>query len=200
MKQHISYSELKTWAECSWRHKLQYIDGLNPFQGNEFTTFGTALHAVSEKFLVDKTAENPEQYFETQFLNELKTLKEKDKDLVLNTSLVQEMRSQGTILAPQLIPSLKEHFGDYKVVSVEEKLYEPIKDRDFNFKGFCNKRKCQYRHACLKCCFNHPALRCRCFMDNEGNTGPSRFKRNNITPFVNNSDNRQNPKGGFNKR
>ncbi|CAG2228463.1 unnamed protein product [Mytilus edulis] len=34
-------------------------------------------------------------------------------------------------------------------------------------------------------------------MDNEGNTGPSRFKRNNISPFVNNSVNRQNPKGGF---
>jgi ATP-dependent exoDNAse (exonuclease V) beta subunit len=136
MKQHISYSELKTWAECSWRHKLQYIDGLNPFQGNEFTTFGTALHAVSEKFLVDETAKNPEQYFETQFLNELKSLKSKDKDLVLNASLIQEMRSQGTSLAPQIIPSLKEHFEDYEIISVEEMLYEPIEDKDFNFKGF----------------------------------------------------------------
>ncbi|CAC5406659.1 unnamed protein product [Mytilus coruscus] len=71
---------------------------------------------------------------------------------------------------------------------------------DFNFKGFCNKRNCQYRHACLKCGFNHPALRCRRFMDNEVNTGPSRFKRNNIAPLLNNSANRQNPKGSFNKR
>jgi len=136
MKQHISYSELKTWAECSWRHKLQYIDGLNPFQGNEFTTFGTALHAVSEKFLVEETAKDPEVYFEQQFLNELQSLKNKDKNLILDASLVQQMRQQGITLAPQLIPSLQEHFGDYEVVSVEERLYEPIKTEEFNFKGF----------------------------------------------------------------
>lgn len=136
MKEHISYSELKTWAECAWRHKLQYIDGLNPFLGNEFTTFGTALHAVSEKFLVDESAKNPEEYFEIQFLNELKSLKEKDKDLILDSTLVQQMRTQGVKLAPQIIPSLEDHFGDYEVVSVEEKLYEPIDNEELNFKGF----------------------------------------------------------------
>lgn len=136
MKKHISYSELKTWAECAWRHKLQYIDGLEPFYGNEFTTFGTALHAVSEKFLIDKTAKNPEKYFETQFLKELKELKDKDTELILDSDLIQKMRSQGTTLAPQIIPSLKEYFGDYEVVSVEEKLYEPIDKDARNFKGF----------------------------------------------------------------
>ena len=70
----------------------------------------------------------------------------------------------------------------------------------FNFKGFSNKRNCQYRHESLKCGFNQPALRCLCFMDYEFNTGPSRFKRNNISPFVNNSVNRQNPKGGCQQR
>lgn len=133
---HISYSELKTWAECPWRHKLQYLDGLNPFLGNEFTTFGTALHAVSEKFLVDKEAEKPEDYFEAQFLKELKSLKQKDKDLVLNNKLIQEMRSQGVRLAPQIIPTLEEHFENFEVVSVEEKLYEPITDQKYDFKGF----------------------------------------------------------------
>ena len=133
---HVSYSELKIWAECPWRHKLQYLDGLNPFVGNEFTTFGTALHAVSEKFIIDNEAGNPEDYFEIQFLNELKALKQKDKNLVLDNKLVQDMRSQGVKLAPQIIPSLKEHFGKFEVVSVEEKLYEPIVDQDYNFKGF----------------------------------------------------------------
>jgi len=136
MKEHISYSELKIWAECSWRHKLQYIDKLSPFKGNEFTTFGTALHAVSEKFLVDEDAQHPEEYFEIQFLNELKNLKEKDTELTLDAKLIQDMRTQGISLAPQLLPSLKEHFGEYEVVSVEEKLYEPIDTEDFKFKGF----------------------------------------------------------------
>ena len=136
MKAHISYSELKIWAECSWRHKLQYIDGLSPFKGNEFTTFGTALHAVSEKFLIDEAAKNPEEYFEKQFLNELKDLKEKDSDIVLDGDLIQKMRTQGVTLAPRIIPSLEEHFGDYEVISVEEKLYEDIEDHDRKFKGF----------------------------------------------------------------
>ena len=71
---------------------------------------------------------------------------------------------------------------------------------DFNFKGFCNKRNCQYRHACLKCGLDHSSLRCRRFMDNEIDTDPSRYNRNDIAPFQNNSANRQNPKGSFNKR
>ena len=54
----------------------------------------------------------------------------------MDTDLVQKMRSQGITLAPQIIPSLEEHFGDYEVFSVEEKLYEPINAEDFKFKGF----------------------------------------------------------------
>ena len=136
MKKHISYSELKIWAECAWRHKLQYLDELNPFVGNEFTTFGTALHAVSEKYLVESPDEKPEEYFEAQFLNELKNLKKKDQDLVLDSGLIQKMRVQGTNLAPHIVPSLEEHFDNYEVFSVEEKLYESVNAKDFKFKGF----------------------------------------------------------------
>lgn len=136
MKKHISYSELKIWAECAWRHKLQYLDNLAPFKGNEFTTFGTALHAVSEKYLIQESDQKPEEYFELQFLNELKELKEKDEDIELDLDLIQKMRSQGTNLAPQVVPSLEEHFGEYEVFSVEEKLYEPIETEELNFKGF----------------------------------------------------------------
>ncbi|VDI02982.1 Hypothetical predicted protein [Mytilus galloprovincialis] len=71
---------------------------------------------------------------------------------------------------------------------------------DFNFRGFCNKRNCQYRHACLKCGLDHSSLRCRRFMDNEIDTDPSRYNGNDIAPFLNNSANKQNPKGSFYKR
>ena len=136
MRKHISYSELKTWAECAWRHKLQYIENLNPFKGNEFTTFGTALHAVSEKYLIEDDDTDPAEYFETQFLDELKSLKTNDPALKLNPKLITEMRSQGITLAPMIIPALKEHFGDYEIVSVEEKLYEQMEVIDLKFKGF----------------------------------------------------------------
>ena len=37
---HISYSELKTWAECPYKRKLSYQDRVKKFVGNQFTAFG----------------------------------------------------------------------------------------------------------------------------------------------------------------
>ena len=136
MKNHISYSELKTWAECAHRHKLEYIDGLRIFKGNEFTSFGKAMHAVGEKFLIEKPKTTPEEYFELQFLNELKTLVREDKELTLDNSLVQAMRQQGTTLAPKMMSGLKDYFEEFDVFSVEEQLYVPIEEEEKNFKGF----------------------------------------------------------------
>ncbi|CAC5356332.1 unnamed protein product [Mytilus coruscus] len=31
---------------------------------------------------------------------------------------------------------------------------------DYNFKGFCQKSQCFYRHNCMKCSLQHPALSC----------------------------------------
>ena len=44
----ISFSELKNWKECPYRHKLIHIDKVPYFEGNEFTAFGTAIHEVCE--------------------------------------------------------------------------------------------------------------------------------------------------------
>ena len=54
-KPHISFSEIKQWKECSYRHKLVYIDRLAGFEGNEYTAFGTALHHVCENLVVDNS-------------------------------------------------------------------------------------------------------------------------------------------------
>jgi ATP-dependent exoDNAse (exonuclease V) beta subunit len=130
---HISFSELKIWNECPHKHKLVYLDKIDSFQGNEHTAFGTAVHSVCEE-LVQNNINNAEDHFEEQFLNELKNLpKEQD----LNKSLVVEMRVQGKMLTKHILPGLKEYFESYELVSVEEKLFEPIENYDdYNFKGF----------------------------------------------------------------
>jgi predicted RecB family nuclease len=134
---HISYSELKTWAECSWRHKLEYLEKLKMFKGNEYTSFGKALHSVGEKFVFENTDnESPEDYFELQFLNELRELKFKDKELSLNQNLIFDMRKQGTSLSTKIVPALEDYFDTYEIFSVEEKLYEDIDNSDLKFKGF----------------------------------------------------------------
>ena len=130
---HISFSELKLWNECSWKHKLVYLDGLKSFEGNEHTAFGTAIHSTCEQ-LVENNIKNAPDYFQREFLKELKKL---PSHYELNKKLITDMRTQGNMLSDVILPELKNHFDKYSLVSVEEKLFEPIEDfKGYNFKGF----------------------------------------------------------------
>jgi len=132
----ISFSELKNWKECPYRHKLIHIDKLPYFEGNEFTAFGTAIHAVCEEVVPDPT-KTATEIFDLNFLNELITLKEQGKQL--DEKLVNEMRQQARPICEQVLPAVKEYFGEFEVVAVEEELLEPIGEFESygkHFKGF----------------------------------------------------------------
>ncbi len=137
MKKHISYSELKIWAECPFKHKLIYLDKIKKFVGNEFTAFGKALHAVCEHIAKEELApEDRDEYFDLEFLKELQML---SGEVEFRPELVEDMRVQARTISPQIFPALKETFGDYEVFSVEERLFEPISDftdEDIKLKGF----------------------------------------------------------------
>jgi len=132
----ISFSELKNWKECPYRHKLIHIDKLPYFEGNEFTAFGTAIHAVCEEIVPDPT-KTATEIFDLNFLNELITLREQGKQL--DEKLVNDMRQQARLICEQVIPAVKEYFGEFEVVAVEEELLEPIGEFESygkHFKGF----------------------------------------------------------------
>tara|TARA_R100000426_G_scaffold15593_1_gene14586 strand:- start:298 stop:1056 length:759 start_codon:yes stop_codon:yes gene_type:complete len=131
MRQHISFSELKIWNECAFKHKLTYIDGIRGFKGNEHTAFGTAMHYVCENVFDQKT--NLSTMFQQKFLEEL-TLLKKDK-VDLNKKLVSEMRVQGEKMLSYILPAVKETFESFEVFSVEEDLYLPIQNNK-KFKGY----------------------------------------------------------------
>ncbi len=128
---HISYSELKIWAECPYKHKLMYIDRVKGFVGNEFTAFGRAIHEVCE-FSIAGVLDDPEDFFNLTFERELTSINLEEN------KLITEMRSQGKALIPHIVPEVKKTFGEYEVFSVEEKLYEDIKESDvaYKMKGF----------------------------------------------------------------
>lgn len=134
-RNHISFSEIKIWDECPHKHKLLYIDNLKLFKGNEYTAFGKAIHAVSEYYLTSPPPQPPSDFFEAEFLKELKDLRTDVPGIELNASMIKDMRAQGRLLAPLIVPALKEHFGDYEVFSVEEELYEDISNNK-KYKGF----------------------------------------------------------------
>ncbi len=132
----ISFSELKNWKECPYRHKLIHIDKIPYFEGNEFTAFGTAIHAVCEEAIPSPSVSAME-VFEKSFKSELQAIKESGREL--NQQLVEDMRNQALPICQQVLPTVKSHFGSFEVISVEEQLLEPIEEFDSygtNFKGF----------------------------------------------------------------
>jgi hypothetical protein len=128
---HISFSALKDWNYCAWYHKLTRIDGIGGFEGNAYTAFGNAIHEVCEKKLL-KEEVNEDEYFIERFEHFLSTLPEEQ-----DQKLVQEMRSQGKEILPEIEESLEDYFGEYEVLGSEIPLEEPIEDEDeYIFRGY----------------------------------------------------------------
>ena len=121
---HVSYSEIKIWNECPYKHKLQYIDGIAGFKGNEYTSFGTALHSVCE-FGVTGVLEPIDyaEHFHMVFDKELASL---PSDVELREDLLVQMRDQAEPIYAQVLGALDKYFGEYEVHAVEEKLFEKI--------------------------------------------------------------------------
>ena len=135
---HISFSELKNWQKCPYYHKLVHIDKLKGFEGNVHTAFGSAVHDVCERIMLDGHHEGSEHLFEINFLKELQSLPAKIK-AKLDKKLVSEMRQQGKEIVPLALDAMGEYFGSYEVISTEERLMESIKEfaeHEFMFKGF----------------------------------------------------------------
>lgn len=134
---HVSYSEIKIWNECPFKHKLIYIDGLAGFEGNEYTCFGTALHSVCEfgvSGVLDK--EDFGEHFNVIFEKELEGL---PKKVELRENLIAEMRDQAEPIYSKVLGELSKAFPEYEVHQAEEKLFEPIKEfteDSCDFKGF----------------------------------------------------------------
>tara|TARA_R110000787_G_scaffold145392_3_gene259239 strand:+ start:87 stop:851 length:765 start_codon:yes stop_codon:yes gene_type:complete len=132
LRQYISYSELKDWKQCPYYHKLTRIDGLAGFKGNEYTAFGTAVHSVCERKML-KEQFNANEYFLEEFNKNLSDL---DDDIEINKKLVEKMCVQGASILPYIESVVGEKFGNFEVVSTEEKLMVPIEGTSFKFKGY----------------------------------------------------------------
>ena len=50
--------ELKDWKFCAFYHKLTRVDKIDGFQGNEYTAFGSAMHSVCEKKLLNEEVDS----------------------------------------------------------------------------------------------------------------------------------------------
>jgi len=124
-KGHVSFSEVKNWSECPWRHKLLYIEKKGTFEGNVHTFFGTAVHESCESFIKTKKMK-PE--IAVNMIR--KEWKENGFDDVESWC-----ESAERILSE--VPSfLDETFPGWEPYDAEEQLFESIDNHDLKFKGF----------------------------------------------------------------
>jgi len=129
---HISFSALKIFQDCPHKYKLNYIDDIKVFTGNEYTAFGTALHEACEMKVQDVTVDAV-QIFKNKFIEELAKLSPPDE---AGEKLRREMQAQGETLSALILDALQGYFGSFKVVSAEEELLLPLDGTNFQFKGY----------------------------------------------------------------
>ena len=127
---HISNSELKDWKFCPYYHKLTRVDKIDGFTGNQYTAFGSAIHSVCEKKLLQEEIE------EDFFVKELKkNISELDEPV--DDKIVHQMMQQGNSIIPEIDDALQQYFEEYEVLAVEMPLMEPIEgEEDYTFKGY----------------------------------------------------------------
>ena len=139
-KPHVSFSEIKCWKECSWRHKLTHIDKIDMFEPSPYLDFGTAVHEGCETLLETK------QVDKKKLLTDITTAWEKhgfgDKEWYEKMPgwykhvPVEEWCSWASNMWDDVPLFLDEEFPGWEVIKAEEQLFEPIDDSFVKFKGF----------------------------------------------------------------
>jgi hypothetical protein len=146
--EHISFSAWRDWLFCPYKFKLTRIDKIRSFEGNEYSTFGTAVHDTSEQLVLleQKNKDNQgikdddefdaSKFFEKRFKEELSSLPE-EKRRSIPTETISEMKKQGNDLVDLILPSLKEYFGEYELFSAEYEIRQQVDGNpNFDFYGF----------------------------------------------------------------
>jgi len=127
-KKHVSYSELVTWLDCSWKHFQKYIQKIKLDSQSEHTEFGHVMHEALQTFLGTRVMPSSETVIENlkeAFAKYNISVKEKEFHDTVEPILAE---------VPQF---LTETFGDWEYIAAEEQLYEAVMvQEDRFFKGF----------------------------------------------------------------
>ncbi len=146
-KKHISFSELKIWSECTYRHKLSYIDKLDTYEPSTYTVFGNCVHECIEDYLktrnlnIDKCIEEITAQWESHgFDSEEYINKMVDQRRAANLNYKHEALPLWITYAKNILVNfptwLDDTFPNWEFHQAEEDLYEDIDNSNLKFKGF----------------------------------------------------------------
>ena len=145
-KPHVSFSEVRIWKECSWKHKLMYIDKLSEFEIGIYTEYGSIIHESIENFLLTRKMNTDfaikkleDSWKNNKFDKEEKigerTLIAESQGWKYRHNYLEDWKKWCLNSLNDLPVFLDENYPGWEVVSAEEELYEEIDD-ELKFKGF----------------------------------------------------------------
>jgi hypothetical protein len=144
--EHISFSAWRDWHFCPFKYKITRVDKVSSFQGNEYSTFGTAVHDTAEQILIKENMQSmgikdtgdfdPLVFFKKSFKKEIESLPPEQKEKIQPETILK-MKKQGEEIIPLILPELKKYFGSYTLFKTEYELRQRvIKHEDWDFYGF----------------------------------------------------------------
>jgi len=142
IKEHVSYSEVRIWKDCSWKHKLIYLDKIQIFEESQHLYYGTIVHHGIEHYLKTKEVALNEieqfirdEWIRLDFDGKWKLEQEKKNKDYKHIPLEDWITWANTTLSA-LPKWMDENFPNWEFVSAEEQLYEELQDLPLKFKGF----------------------------------------------------------------
>ncbi len=144
-KSHVSFSEIKNWHECPFRHKLIYVDKLDVSEPSPYLDYGQSAHNFCEAFLtgkdpVESLVKSEEMlrkfWKDHNFSEEAWTIQ--NGDITMKIDPLEKWVSALHDVAAEMPLFLKGTFqDDYEVLAAEHALMESaFPESEYNFKGF----------------------------------------------------------------
>lgn len=147
-KPHVSYSEVRAWKECPFRHKLSYIDKIDLSDVSPYLDYGTLVHEQAESYLNNRTMDLEDFEIKLRAAWEEKGFDSKEyikKQADYRAEqgwkpkphhYIDEWVEWAKICLQDLPEFLDKNFPNWETVSAEEMLYEDIPGHEIKFKGF----------------------------------------------------------------
>ena len=147
LKEHVSYSEVRQWKECPWRHKLLYIDKLRTFEESPHLHYGTIIHDACEHFLKtrelkieeakQKISEAWDEHgFDSEAFIQAQSIRSQAQGWKYKHSKLKDWldwAEAGMLSIPTFLDTT---FPNWEIVSAEEPIYESIENINTKFKGY----------------------------------------------------------------
>jgi len=130
-KQHVSFSEVKLWKECSYRHNLVHIKKIDLSKPSPVLDFGTAVHASCEHYLLTR-----EMKPEIAFKHMEKAWAKHAGNPDFSSASLEKSKNEAEAILSEVPKFLDDTFSEWEVVDAEHQLYESVDNHPHAFKGF----------------------------------------------------------------